>query len=80
MTKKSMVADDLAKVARNMPFECLALENDAPHLSPFPGQTNHSLMMHFEAGMIRRIRNVPMVVILTRAAMNVWRFYRIWGP
>ena len=30
MTKKSMVADDLAKVARNMPFECLALENDAP--------------------------------------------------
>ena len=34
-------------------------------------------MMHFEAGMIRRIQNVPMVVILTRAAMNVWRFYRI---
>ena len=37
MTKKSMETDDLAKVAHNMPFECLALENNAPHLSPFPG-------------------------------------------
>ena len=80
MTKKSMETDDLAKVARNMPFECLALENDAPHPSPFPGQTNHSPMMHFQVGMIGRIRNVPTVVILTRAAMTVRWFYRILGP
>ena len=79
MTKKSTETDDFVKVARSMPFERLALESDAPHLSPFPGQTNHSLMMHFQAGMIGRIRNVPTVVILTGAAMNVWRFYRIWG-
>ena len=77
MTKKSTETDDFAKVAHSMPFERLGLESDAPHMSPFPGQTNHSLMMHFQAGMIGRIWNVPTEVILTGAAMNVRRFYRI---
>ena len=77
MTAKSTEMGDFAKVARSLPFERLALESDAPHLSPFRRQTNHSLMMHFQAGVIGRIRNVPTVVILAGAAVNVRRFYRL---
>ena len=75
-TKTTQIAD-FEKLARSIPFERIGLESDAPHLSPFPGRVNKPLLLHYQAGLIGRARNVPMIVVLAGAAINVLRFFHL---
>ena len=78
ITSKSVQAPDFRKVVRSLPFERLALESDAPHLCPFQGHVNHPLLIHYQAGVIARIRNMPsLIVLLSGASINVRRLFRL---
>ena len=80
VTSKLVQAPDFGKVARSLPFERLALESDAPHLCPFQGHVNHPLLIHYQAGVVARIRNMPSLIVLSGAGINVRRFFRLWVP
>ena len=77
-SSKSTETEDFQKVARSVPFEKIALESDAPHLSPFKqAGKNTPFFIHHQAGLIGRARNVPTVVVLSGACQNVRRLFRI---
>ena len=77
ITSKSVQAPDFGKVAHSLPFERLALESDAPHMCPFQGHVNHPLLIHYQAGVVARIRNMPSLIVLSGAGINVRRFFRL---
>ena len=78
ITSKSVQAPGFGKVARSLPFERLALESDAPHLCPFQGHVNHPLLIHYQARVVARIRNMPSLIVLSGAGINVRRrFFRL---
>ena len=62
-------------LAWSLPFECLALESDAPHLSPLPGEPNSPWLLHHQAQAVARARNLPAIVVLEGAALNTVRFF-----
>lgn len=64
------------KIARSVPMENLALESDAPFLSPVGGINTPWLIWH-QAKVIAQHRNLPWQVVLASASYNVHRFFAL---
>ena len=71
----SLQGEEGETLARSLPFECLALESDAPHLSPLTTDMNSPWLLCHHAQVVARARNLPATVVLERAVLNTARFY-----
>ena len=71
----SLQGEEGETLARSVPFECLALESDAPHLSPLTRDMNSPWLLCHHAQFVAQARNLPATVVLERAALNMARFY-----
>ena len=57
------------------PLEHLALETDAPHLSPVRGRDNRPEWIVHQAQRFASLRNIPVGVVLRRCSLQSIRFY-----
>ena len=73
----SLQGEEGETLARSLPFECVALESDAPHLSPLTTDMNSPWLLSHHAQVVARARNLPATVVLERAALNTARFYEL---
>ena len=64
-----------AEVGRVTPLEHLALETDAPHLSPVRGRDNRPEWIVHQAQRLASRRNIPVEVVLRRCSLQSIRFY-----
>ena len=71
----SLQGEEGETLAWSLPFECLALESDAPHLSPLTREMNSPWLLCHHAQVVAQARNLPATVVLERAALNTARFY-----
>ena len=73
-TWKSTLTPHFQKVAHLVPLESLAVESDAPLLSP-TRDINSPYLIHHQAAAIGHVRNVPTSVILDASRRNLERCY-----
>ena len=71
----STEGEQFAEVGRRAPIELLALESDAPHLSPVRGCANRPQWIIRQAQVIAELRNLPVEVVLKRCNSNAAKFF-----
>ena len=67
--------ENFESVGRLTPLDHLALESDAPHLSPRKGEVNRPQWIWHQAKQLARLRNLPTEVIIRRSNLNCVAFY-----
>ena len=75
ISRASTRTTDFESVGRLIPLDHLALESDAPHLSPRKGEVNRPQWIWHQAVKLARLRNLPTEVIIRRCNLNSAAFY-----
>jgi TatD DNase family protein len=70
-------AEELQQVAREVPWERLLVETDAPFLTPVPfrGRRNQPAYVQYVAGKIAALRDVPVEQVGRQTTRNVIRLF-----
>ena len=74
---KSCTSGGFAMLGRRTACEMLALETDAPYLSPRAGRHNRPQWMVRQAQELAKLRRLPVRVMLKRCGLNVTRFFEL---
>ena len=75
ITWRSTEVEGFEDIGRRAPMDLLALESDAPYLSPMEGRVNRPQWIVKQAQRIADLRNLPVEVVLRRCNMNTARFF-----
>ena len=72
-------AENVRKMARQIPLDCLLIETDSPWLSPAPfrGKTNHPGRVRLVAEKLAEIRQEPLSALASATYLNASRLFKI---
>jgi TatD DNase family protein len=68
---------DFVRLGRCIPLQNVAMETDAPHLSPVPGKPNTPRLMHHQASALAVLKNLPVEVVLEACHRNAVEFFSL---
>jgi len=70
-------AENLRKVAKQIPEDRLLVETDAPYLAPVPhrGKTNEPAFVRFVAERLAEVRAMPLERLTTKTTQNFFRLF-----
>lgn len=71
--------EELWRVVREIPLDCLLLETDCPYLTPIPhrGERNEPAYVKFVAEKVAELRGVPVNDVVEQTTMNAKKLFKM---